>query len=68
MTFSVIQLMQGTENTYLTETAYTSGNADVLKRLQEQGLDKQAYCRACLIFFFFFLLFNKKPHLLIPVS
>lgn len=54
MTFSVIQLMQGTENTYLTETAYTSGNADVLKRLQEQGLDKQAYCRACLIFFFFF--------------
>lgn len=66
MTFSVIQLMQGTENTYLTETAYTSGSADVLKRLQEQGLDKQAYCRACLVlslFFFFFLTFLIRSHI-----
>ena len=56
MLFSVIQLKQGTENPYFTEIAYASGNADVLKRLQDQGLDKQAYCSAYLtsstIFYF----------------
>lgn len=30
MVFSVTQLKQGTENTYFTETAYASGNANVL--------------------------------------
>lgn len=46
MVFSVIQLKQGAESTYFTEIAYASGDADALKRLQDQGFDKQAYCHA----------------------
>lgn len=42
MVLSVIQLIQGPGSIYLTKTAYASGNADVLKRLQDQKINKQA--------------------------
>lgn len=44
MVFSVIWFKQGTESTDFTKTAYASRNADAFKRLQDQKLDKQAYC------------------------
>lgn len=62
--FSVIHLKQGTTNT--SQTVYSSGNADMLLRLKDQGLDKQAYCSAYLASSTIFLFFNNKLHLLIP--
>lgn len=49
MVLSVIQLIQGPGSIYLTKAAYATGNADVLKRLQDQKINKQAYYRMCLI-------------------
>lgn len=49
MALSVIQLIQGLGSIYLTKTTHISGNADVLNRLQDQEINKQAYYRTCLI-------------------